>query len=183
MKNILFIFLLLTFSFSKSLTVNDLINYYKNGEYKKVCAKGIKIFEKFKKNEDLVTMYAFSCLKSDYIDRLAVPIVILKKTKEARANAAYFSTILVQKKLLYYALIDGIDITGLVFPQTDHIFSKIFNLFIEKKYKKTDNRYIFIDPKDKDVKYELYLEKDKMPIKMVILKLKKDKIVETHKFW
>lgn len=181
MRYILLFFLFFTYNLS-AVTINELISYYKKNQYKKVCTKGITIFEKFKKNEDLVTMYAMSCLKSDYIDRLAVPIVILKKTKNARANSAYFATILTQKKLLLHSLIDGVDISGLIFPKTDHIISKIFMHYVEKKYKKTDNTYIFneIDP---DFTYKLYLEKDKKPIKMVILKLKEGKIVETHKFW
>ncbi|WP_281950830.1 hypothetical protein [Nitrosophilus kaiyonis] len=183
MRYLFIIAIFLTSLFSKNITINDLIKYYKDENYKKVCTKGILIFEKIKKDEKLVTMYALSCLKSDYIDRLAVPIVILKNSKEARANAAYFSTILAQKKLLYHALIDNIDISGLIFPKTDHIISKIFTLFVEKKYIFSDNTYIFNETDEKDIIYKLFLEKDKKPIKMVILKIKKGKIVETHKFW
>ena len=176
------VFFFVLVNYLNAITINNLINYYKNHEYKKVCTKGITIFEKFKRNEDLVTMYAISCLKSDYIDRLAVPIVILKKSKNARANAAYFSTILTQKKLLYHSLIDNKDISGLVFPNTDHIISKVFKLYVEKKYKKSDNIYIF-DLNKEGLKYKLFLEKENMPIKMVILKEKNGKIVEIHKFW
>ena len=178
-----FIFLIPLILFAKDIKIEDLIWLYKNRDYKKVCTHGIRIFEKFKNNDDLVTMYGLACLKADYIDRLAVPATILKKSKKARANAALFSTILTQKKLLFYALFDNVDISGLVFPETDHIISKIFTLYTQKKYIREKDIFIFNDPLKKDIKYKLILLRDENPCKILILELKNNIIVSTHKFW
>ncbi len=185
MRRYLFILILAVGSLAaKKITIADIIDYYEKGEYKKACLYGIKIFNSFKNNEDLVAMYAISCMKSDYIDRLAVPAVILKNSPQARANAAYFATIVAQKKLLFHALFDNVDLSDLNFPKTDHIISKVFELYCRKKYKKfDDNLYIFKDPKEPDVSYEVKLIRDEKPVKIIVLKLKKGKIVQTHKYW
>ena len=59
--------------------------------YQKACKTGLKVFQKFRNDEEFVSLYAFSCLNADQIDRLAIPISILKNSEEARSNAAYFS--------------------------------------------------------------------------------------------
>ncbi|WP_187648446.1 hypothetical protein [Nitrosophilus labii] len=183
MRLIVVLIILSIISFAKSITVEELIQFYKNKEYKKVCSYGIMIFNKFKKDEALVSMYAFSCLKSDYIDRLSVPAVTLKNSKEARANAAYLAIIVAQKKLLFHSLFDGMDISGLIFPEIDHILSKVFTLYTQKKYKKENDKFIFKDPEEEDIKYEIVLKRDEKPVKILLLKLKKDKIIETHIYW
>jgi len=138
----------------QAVDITSLIKAYKNKNYALVCKKGYKLFDKLRKDENLLTMYAFSCLKIDYIDRLAVPILILGKTPQSRNNRAYFSLILAQKNILTAALFDGIKFKDLNIPQTDYVLSKVFNLYFQKKYKKTDNRYIMQDPVT-NIKYEM----------------------------
>jgi hypothetical protein len=163
----------------------QMVTAYKKGDFYHVCALGLRYFSKIQKNEDLVSLYAYSCLKSDYIDRLAVPAMVLKRSKSARRNASLFMTLVLQKKLLYHALLDGIDISNLVLPQTDHILSKIFLLYSQKKFKKDGKKYIFKDNKEKGVKYMLFLEpsKNDKPIKMIIEKYKNGVLTEKHKYW
>jgi hypothetical protein len=62
----------------------QMVTAYKKGDFYHVCALGLRYFSKIQKNEDLVSLYAYSCLKSDYIDRLAVPAMVLKRSKSAR---------------------------------------------------------------------------------------------------
>ncbi|BCD68069.1 hypothetical protein [Nitratiruptor sp. YY09-18] len=138
-----------------ALTIQDLVKNYKNKNYKYVCTNGYKLFNKIKKDENLVSMYAFACLKSDYIDHLAVPILILKNSKYARKNRAYFSLILMQKNLLASSICDGVTFENLHVPTTDYYLSTIFNLYYQKKYKYDDNRYIF---KDKNITYILHAD-------------------------
>jgi len=89
----------------------NLFTLYQNKKYEKVCSIGFRNFQKYKKDEEFVNLYAFGCLNADYVDRLAIPIVTLRFSKESRANSAYFAVILMQKKLLYHALIDGYDLS------------------------------------------------------------------------
>ncbi len=152
--------ILLTLLTAQAFDIPSLIKAYKNKDYAFVCKKGYKLFDKLRKDENLITMYAFSCLRIDYIDRLAVPILILGKTPQSRTNRAYFSLILSQKNILTSALFDGSKFEGLHVPRTDYILSKVFNLYFQKKYKKTDNIYIMQDPTDK-VTYEMSVKKDR----------------------
>jgi len=75
----------------------NMFNLYQNQKYEEVCGLGFDNFNSFKQDEDFVSLYAFSCLNSDYIDRLSIPIAILKYTSESRSNSAYFSVILMKK--------------------------------------------------------------------------------------
>ncbi len=137
-------------------TLKQLINAYQEKNYYDVCMKGTKIFDQIKRDENLVTMYAFSCLHIDKIDRLAVPILVLGKTPASRKNRAYFSLILAQKNILVSALLDGTPFHNLSVPNTDYVLSRVFTLFFQKKYKKTDNRYIM---QDDLARYELYTKR------------------------
>lgn len=160
----------------------ELLKFYQNHEYQKGCSYGLINFEKFRKDEDFVSIYALCCLNSDEINRLAVPIIILKNSKEARANAAYFSVILTQKKLLCHALMDDVDISGLNLPKTDHILSKVFKLFTEKKYKKDNNMYLFIDETNPSISYRMFAKIEESICKLILQKYINGILVKEHTF-
>jgi hypothetical protein len=156
---------------------------YQNKKYAKVCSMGFENFGKHKRDEEFVSLYAFSCLKSDYIDRLAVPMAVLKFSEEARANSAYFSVIFMQKKLLYHALLDNYVLSDLKLPTTDYVLSKVFDLY--SKLGKHEKRafYLFEDPKDKKLTYKLYLAKDYKIAKMVIEEYYDTMLLKRHIYW
>ena len=81
---------------------------YQKGEYTTSCNIGLQHFKELEANEAYLSLYAFSCLKADQIDRLNTPLMILNQSSEARANASYFSMLVMQKKLLVQALYDNI---------------------------------------------------------------------------
>ncbi len=161
----------------------EMFGLYQNKKFAKVCTMGFDNFGKYKRDEEFVSLYAFSCLNSDYIDRLAVPTAVLKFSEEARANSAYFSVILMQKKLLYHSLLDGYELSELKLPTTNYILSKVFNLYT--KLGKHDKRafYIFQDPKDKKLTYKLYLAKDYKITKMVIEEFYDTMLIKRHIYW
>jgi len=161
----------------------DMLELYKNENYKEVCKIGFDNFIKNKKDEKFVSLYAFGCLKSDYIDRLAIPVALLKYSKEARANSAYFSVILMQKKLLYHALIDKYDLASLNLPTTDYVLSKVFDLYVELGVHKAKPYYIFKDKKDKKITYKLYLLKETKLDKMVIEEFYDTIPTRRHIYW
>jgi hypothetical protein len=112
-----------------------------------------------------------------------VPISALKYSKEARANAAYFSIILMQKKLLYHALIDNYDISTLNLPTTDHILSKVFDLYTKRENQKNTDILSFIDEKDHHITYRLYIERYP-DIKKMIIEVFRDRIlIQRHLYW
>jgi hypothetical protein len=161
----------------------DLFSMYQNGDYKKACSVGIRYVHQFNQDEQFVSLYAFSCLKSDYIDRLAVPISMLKHTAEARANSAYFSVILMQKKLLYHAMIDGYNISGLKLPSTDYVLSKVFDLYANRNNQNNDSSYMFTDPVDEKRSYKLYVEANTRIKKIVIEEYYDTIMTNRHTYW
>lgn len=161
----------------------DMFNLYQNKRYKDVCNIGFEHFNHNKDDEEFISLYAFSCLKSDYIDRLAIPIAILKSSQESRANSAYFSVILMQKKLLYHALVDNYELSSYIFPTTDYVLSKVFNLYIKIGKHKQRAYYLFEDPKDSKITYKLYLSHDNGITKMVIDEFYDTIAIKRHIYW
>ncbi len=178
-------FTLMLFLFTSLYATNiksELFSLYQNKEYKKACKIGFDNFFRFKKNEELVALYGFVCLNADYIDRLAIPITALKFSQEARANATYFSVILMQKKMLYHALIDGYDISGLKLPTTEYVLSKVFDFYTAQK-EQGKRFYIFKDPDDPKKSYKLSIKKDKHVHKMIIEEFYDKMLIKQHIYW
>jgi hypothetical protein len=156
---------------------------YQDEQYDRVCTMGFDYFKKHKQDEQFVSLYAFSCLKSDYIDRLALPIATLKFSKEARANAAYFSVILMQKKLLYHALLDGYDLSSFKLPSTNYVLSKVFDLYTKLPKHNKKAFYLFKDPENSKLIYKLFVTKEYNINKMVIEEFYDTIKIKRHIYW
>ena len=176
--------LILLISLNLSAGIKDkMLGLYQNAKYKEVCNKGFYNFSHIKHDENYISLYAFSCLKSDFIDRLSVPIAMLKYSPEARANSAYFSIILMQKKLLYHSLIDEYELSELNLPTTDYVLSKVFDFYV--KLGKHDKRlfYLFEDTQDKKLTYKLYILKDAGLSKIIIEEFYDTISINRHVYW
>ena len=180
MKIILII--LLALSLHANIKQN-MFNLYQNNKFEKVCTMGFDNFKRNKQDEEFVSIYAFACLNSDYIDRLAVPTAVLKFSKESRANSAYFSVILMQKKLLYHALVDNYDLSEFTLPTTDYILSKVFDLYSKIGAHEPRMFYLFEDPNDSKITYKLYLSKDYKISKMIIEEYYDTVAIKRHVYW
>jgi hypothetical protein len=178
------IFLILLFFVSLTADVKfDMLKLFQEKEYDKACKKGLTAFRKYRNDEEFISLYAHSCLQADYIDRLAVPISALKKTEDARANAAYFSVILMQKKLLLHALLDGYDLTSVRLPTTDYVLSKVFDLYAKDPYPKTGKYFAYTDPEKPLLNYKLYTEKKGNISKMIIEEYYDTMLLKRHIYW
>jgi len=171
------IFLHVAFSDTKT----TLYHLYQDKNYEKACKEGLKVFQKNRKDEEFISLYAFSCLKADYIDRLAIPISVLKNSEEARSNAAYFSVILMQKKLLYHALIDGYQISKLKLPTTDNVLSVVYDLYLEVDHDRKRNHYTLTDKNNDKISYKLYIQNKNK--KMVIEEFYDTIMTHRHIYW
>jgi len=161
----------------------NMFNLYQNKKYEAVCQLGFDYFKKNKKDEEFVSLYAFACLNSDYIDRLAVPTAVLKFSKEARANSAYFSVILMQKKLLYHALVDNYDLSSFDLPSTDYVLSRVFDLYSKLDKHEPRAFYLFEDPIDPKLTYKLYLSRDYKLDKIIIEEFYDTITIKRHVYW
>lgn len=176
------LFLLLVINLHANIT-QKMFQLYQNEEYAKACTLGFDHFKQYKNDETYASLYAFSCLKSDYIDRLSQPITTLKFSKEARKNAAYFATILMQKKLLYYSLVDGYKLSKFKFPTTDYVLSKVFDLYSKLPEHQTKEFYIFKDKNDPKLMYKLFIIIDHNIKKMVIEEYYDTIKIKRHIYW
>lgn len=183
MKKIVLITVLMT-SYLFSSNLSTLYKLYEKQEYDKACDYAVKYFYKKrnKNSEQYLTLYGLSCLETDKIYRIATPMLRLKATKDSRANAAYFSTILLQKELLFQALVDNVPLTGLTLPHTNFIISKIFKLYVEKEYALKEDVYTFKDQKKTQMKYQLYIEESKKEKFMIIDSYKDDKFIHRYRY-
>jgi hypothetical protein len=161
----------------------EMLKLYQSKEYENACELGFKNYVPYLRDEEFISLYGFACLKIDYVERLSIPINILKLSQESRSNAAYFSIILMQKKLLYHALIDNYDISSLNLPTTDYVLSKVFDLYSKHKKDKQQEFYIFEDEKDNHLKYKLYLSKDGKTDKMEIEEFHDSLSIQKHIYW
>jgi hypothetical protein len=168
---------------SEASELDRLYRLYSQKNYTKACQLGLKIFNDNKRNSKFLMLYAFSCLKADYIDRLAVPMTGLRRTRSERANASYFATIILQKKLLYHSLLDDVDISDLRLPKTDYILSKVFDMYTRKEYKEADGKYLFHSGENPDLTYILYVVRGKGAPKMVIEERLDGETIKTHRYW
>lgn len=177
MKKLLIFFIFLN---SYAIDIKEIQRNIELGKYSRVCNNNI--FNTAIKNKDdgLLNLYAIACLKSDYINKLATVIISLRNTPEARANAVYYSTILYKKKLLHAALVDGLDIKGIVLPKCDFILSDIYDDYITGNYVNESGVYIF---KYNENKVELSLKKESEITKMVLKIYVNNQIKEVKEYW
>ncbi len=183
MKKILF-FVFLTV-YIQAASLDDVIQWYKAKEYKKVCSSEVKyrLYPKHQNDENFVNMFASSCLKTDMINRLSIPITHLRKTKKSRANALYYTTVLYQKKLLHHAVIDGLDTIPSDIPTTEYILSRVYDMYARKEYIKEDDTFIFFDKKYSKT-YKMYIKNDSDGFtKLAIESYKDGQMIKTRLYW
>lgn len=168
---------------SAQTTTKTLYNWYNKGQYLKVCNEGFKVFSKHRNDEVFISLYAYGCLNADLLDRLATPIVLLKRSQTARKNAAYFSAILMKKKLLMHALIDKYDISNIKLPASSYILSKVFDLLVASNYDANSTSHTLTDPTNNAITYKLYTNSEESLTKIIIESYENAILKERHIYW
>jgi len=161
-------------------TINQM---YEENNFKKACRFGANKIIGYKRSEKFISLYAFSCLKSDQIDKLASATALLKHSPQARANSVYFSTILLQKKLILHAMIDDFKIKQLQLPSTDYILSKVFDLFMKEQKNESSTLHEFIDSNNPTEKYRLFVKNENENKKVIIEHYLNNNLIKTHQYW
>lgn len=171
-------FFLALFSILYADSSQRLFTLYQQGNYLQACNLAQQGYLYHQSDEAYISLYAFSCLKADRIDRLSGPISMLNQTKEARTNSAYFSVILMQKSLLMSALYDNKPLQNLKFPTSTHILSKVFDLYLKNPQ---SNQVLkeYQDLSDSRISYKLYTIENNGN-KSIAIDEYYDKILTTH---
>jgi len=134
---------------------SQMIRLYQNGSYLESCTLGLQNFKLIQANEAYTSLYAFSCLNADKIDRLNTPLKTLNQSAEARTNASYFALLILQKKLLIQALYDNYPLKTLKLPTSSHLLSKVFDLYSKTKQEGNSLKE-YQDPMNPRQSYKLY---------------------------
>lgn len=164
-----------------AVSIDDVRNWDQIGQYNRICQEGVRNLFIEEQNDALANMYAKACLKMDKVNELVVPTVMLYKTKEARENASLYSTIIFQKKMLYLALCDGVDISYIRTPKINYILSEIFDKFTEKAYVKKSDTYVFT--LESGERAELFIKEEEEVKKMVVALYTGDKLSSIKIYW
>lgn len=163
--------------------LSKLYSYYEKQEYDKGCDYGYKYYGKNSTHEKYLTLYALSCLETNNIDRIAKPMLGLRSSKEARENASYFTTILLQKELLMQAILDGISLGELTLPKTRFYLSRVFDGFVAKRYTQKEDVYTLEDEQSPEKYYKIYIETTKkLEHYMIIDIYEKEKFTKRYRY-
>jgi len=179
MKLLISFMVLLSFLYAGVIDYSDMLHAYKTGNYKKVCRDGKKVLNKL--NNSFISIVGDACAKEDDINILGIIISKLNKTKNDRANASYFATLILQKKLIYQFMNDHINLSGLVLPKTTHILSRVFQKLTKNRYKILDKKSNKLEISDYPFIYILWLSSDK-PAKVYIQEYKESNLIKIHWF-
>lgn len=182
-KKLILVCCLLLTNYLYAFDKNDIIKLYKDKNYRKVCLRAGDLYQKYKNDDEFLNIYAHSCLEEDMINRTILPIIKLYKTPQSRENAAYYATILYQKKLLYHALVDDVDISYVNLPKTKYILSIIFNKFVSGDYNYKNGAYWFNDDEKSDIKYKLSVETHQKAKKIFLRTYVNGKITKVRTYW
>ena len=178
MKKLIFLLIVATsFLYASNYRYNKAIKYYKEKNYAATCKMGLGIYDKY--GDSFATMIGLACSKADSINILGDIIKKLYKTKDDRMNASYFATLILEKKLLYQFMNDGINLQNLSLPKTPHILSRVFEKISSGQYKITDKVNKKIEITDGEYKYILWLSND-VKRKMYIDEYKQDMLLKRH---
>jgi len=142
-------------------THNDVIKDYKLGKYKDVCLKSAVFYKNAEKNENILSIIGDACAKVDYINPLGYIVRGLVSTPEFRENGSYFATLLLQKKLIYQFMNDGIDLKNLKLPRSNHTLSIIFENLVLKSYTKEDGKLVI---KTDEKEYKVWISDSKKKV-------------------
>jgi hypothetical protein len=181
MLKILLIVSLGIFNAQASISMDTIRQWYAQGEYEKVCSyETTAMYDTYTDNEEFVNMYGHACVETDMISRTVNPINKLIRSPQTRANAVYFTTVLYQKKLLYHAFVDNVDISYMRLPRTEHILSVIFDRYVTGDFTKEGDTYIFTQD---DLTHRLHVEKSGDIYKLIVNSYKDGKIIKTRAYW
>ncbi len=179
---ILFIFSLffsLLFSADK-LENKNLLELFKGKYYSYICLhRWIYINKYERKNEKLLSLVAYACLKKNYLTPALDLSKILRLTKIGRTNATYINTLYLIKLLTIRYIKDNYNISEIKIPKIeDNMLAKAFYLAQQQKPEVKNNTFIV---KDNDYSYHVLFKEE---INNIIIDLYQNgKFIKKVKFW
>lgn len=159
--------------------ISSFIKDFKAKKYNKVCEKGSRLYYGGYTDENFVSLVGVSCAKVDRINILGMLQRSLVSTSASRENASYFSTLILQKRLVYQFMIDDLDVSHLKLPSSSHLLSRVFEQLSLNNYKILSSSPKLIEINNAGRKYILSVSDDE-PKKVLVDEYKSDGSLERH---
>ena len=118
--------LLLLFVNINAKTTDQLIQDFKQKKYYSVCQEGLNEFRAGRQEEKFLAIVGTACANIDNINPLGTFQGKMISTRDSRETSAYFVSLLLEKKLIYYFMLDDISLAHLQLPVSAHILSFVF---------------------------------------------------------
>ena len=147
--------------------IKPFIDDFKAEKYEKVCEKGMKLYYGGYGEENFVSLVGVACAKVDRINLLGMLQRSQVNTKDTRENASYFTTLLLQKRLIYQFMIDDLPLDNLRLPGSSHLLSQVFEKLSLGNYRLLSSSPKLVEIDDKGHRIILSLSDDE-PVKVLI---------------
>jgi len=151
----------------------------KNSYYTYVCENRWKYINKYRGNDDILSLVAYACLKKRFLIPALDVAKVLTHTKEGRKNATYISTLFLIKKLMIQILNnDDIDVRALKLPKIlDNSLGMVFGMVQEGRFTRNGkNITVILNGK----KYVVSLNKE---FNVVIETFVDESLIKRETYW
>lgn len=180
MRTFVLLFILLHVSINAQ-SLQQLVSDFKLKKYYAVCQDGLREYRAGSQDEKVLAITGTACSYIDVINVLGSLQAKMNSTAEGRATSAYFSALLLEKKLIAHFMLDGISLANLSLPKSPHILSFVFEHLGSGKFKyiSQNPKVIKIEDADKSVLVSL---SNFQPQKVVIEEFSGSVLVKRHVF-
>ncbi|MDF1882094.1 hypothetical protein JHD50_12425 [Sulfurimonas sp. MAG313] len=144
-----------------------------------MCDKGSYVYYAGYKDENFVSLIGIACAKVDRINILGMFQRSLVKSEASRENSSYFSTLILQKRLIYQFMIDNLNLSHLKLPSSRHLLSRVFDALSDSQYKVISTSPKLVEINTNGRKYILSVSDDE-PKKVLVDEYKADGKLERH---
>lgn len=163
---------------SSDTETKAIVALYQKGQYATACDKGMQhYFTHRKKEPHFVAMVGMACAKSDMINWLGVLQRYLVQSPPLRSTATYFTTLLLDKRLLYQHFVDGVPVEGFRIPLYDHILSTVMDRMSRGDYEKDGNGTVRMTTREGMI--EIRITEDQPP-KLMVFERNATDVVRSH---
>lgn len=159
--------------------ITPFINDFKAEKYSRVCEKGMREYYGGYTDENFVSLVGVACAKVDRINILGMLQRSQVESKDARENASYFASLILQKRLIYQFMIDDLSLKNLRLPASSHLLSRVFEKLSANEYTVLSTSPKLIELNDNGRKIMLSTSDDE-PIKVLVDEYSDEGVLKRH---
>lgn len=159
--------------------ITPFIKDFKAEKYAKVCERGLIQYYRGFKDENFTSLVGVACAKIDRINVLGMLQRSQVETKDSRENSSYFSSLILQKRLIYQFMIDNLSLEHLKLPTSSHLLSRVFDKLSANNFTVLSTSPKLIEMDDNGKKIMLSISDD-IPIKVLIDEYSLDGELKRH---